>query len=135
VIYLDHARVIYNATGCLTIFNDGTRWGSYPHDTHHYHVVAHRTGYGDDILGYCREHEVAHLVIEQMLHDRPSRVLWALAHGEEISPADSAYEEFAAMTLQRFIRARERPIVGGVPWDEIRDFALSKLENAHVQAA
>jgi hypothetical protein len=116
------------ATGAVTHFEDGTSFGAWPHDTHHYAVIAHRCGYGDDLLRYCREHELCHLALEEWLHDRPSGILWGLAHGAPLPPHDAAYEELAAQSLQRFVRAAERPIVGGVDWDALRAFTLAKLE-------
>lgn len=113
--------------GCRTTFHDGSQWGAFPHDTHHYHVIAHRCGYGDDILRYAQEHEVCHLVAEEWLWDRPSRVLWALAHGDEIAPHDAACEEAVTMTVQRWLRANERPIIGGVDWDGLKRYMLEKL--------
>jgi hypothetical protein len=134
VITLANAVVQFTEQGCVTTFADGASWGALPHDTPHYHVIAHRCGYGDDLLSYCREHEICHLVVEECLHDRPSRILWGLAHGEPIGPAEAAYEEMAAQTLQRFIRAAERPIIGGIDWDGIRDFALTKLGASYAKA-
>jgi hypothetical protein len=86
--------------GCTTYFADGTKYGATPHAwDHHYHVIAHRCGYEGDTLRYCIEHELAHLVAEECLFDRPSRILWGLAHGEPLSAPESAYEE---MMAQRF---------------------------------
>jgi hypothetical protein len=75
------------------------------------------------------EHELCHLALEEWLHDRPSRILWGLAHGAPLPPHECAYEELAAQALQRFVRAAERPIVGGVDWDALRAFTLAKLEH------
>jgi hypothetical protein len=93
-----------------------------------YAAVAHRLGYEYDLRRYCQEHDVAHLVIEEALHARPSRVLWGLAHGDPLSPQEAAYEELAAQSLQRFCRANERPIIGSVDWDAMRNQFLVALE-------
>jgi hypothetical protein len=131
MIRLGFATIEYTPEGCDTRFEDGTSWGAFPHPwDRHYSVVAHRCGYGDDLLRYCREHEACHSIVEELLHGRPSRVLWGLAHGAPLDPAEAAYEEIAAQALQRFVRAAERPIIGGVDWDGIREFALSKLGEA-----
>jgi hypothetical protein len=128
VIELRHSRLDYVPEfGAVTHFADGTSYGAHPHDTHHYHVISHRCGYGDDIEAYCREHEACHLIVEEWLFDRPSRIIWGLAHGEPLSPVDSVYEESAAQLLQRFLRANERPMIGGVDWCGLRAFALEKL--------
>lgn len=122
-----HGTVRFTDWGAITSFPDGTSCPSTPHDTHHYHVIAHRCGYGDDILRYCQEHDFAHMLIEAFVHERPSRVLWGLAHGEEISAKDALYEELAAQTLQRFVRAGERPIIGGIDWEQLRIAFLNSL--------
>jgi hypothetical protein len=116
-IRLRHCEVEWTPEGCLTCFADGSRIGAYPHDTPHYHVIAHRTGYGDDLLAYCREHELAHALTQELLHDRPSPILWALAHGEMPSGRAAAEEEAFAQMFQRWVRANERPIIGGLPRD------------------
>jgi hypothetical protein len=121
VIVLRHATVEIIPEGCISTFADGASFGAFPHGWEpHYHVISHRTGYADDVLTYCREHELAHHVVEECLFDRPSRILWALAHGEPLSGPESAYEELMAQSLQRFARAGERPIIGGVDWDAVR---------------
>lgn len=120
------ATVTAEPWGCITRFviphtRNGNPVPAQHHpDDPHYRVISHRCGYQDDTLAYCREHEVAHLVLEEVLHDRPSTVLFALAHGRSVAPEQAAYEELAAQALQRFVRANERPIVGGVPWDRLK---------------
>ena len=119
--------------GCVTYFADGSEASAWPSwEDNHYRVIAHRTGYGDNLLDYCREHDFCHALVEEVLHDRASRVLWALAHGQTLSGPESAYEEFAAQALQRWIRANERPIIAGVDWDGIKLEALSLLTVPHV---
>jgi hypothetical protein len=127
VIHLRHCSIEHTPEGCITRFADGSEIASQPHDTHHYAVISHRTGCGDDLLAYCRDHELAHALVEERLHDRPSQILWALAHGHMLTGKEAAYEEIAAQTLQRWVRPNERPIIGGVNWDRLKaDFlALS----------
>lgn len=121
MILTRYAAVTPESWGCIVTFDDGTTVPAQHHPGNaHYHVIAHRCGYGDDTLRYCQEHEVAHLIVEEMIHQRPSRVLWGLAHDEPLCPQEAAYEELAAQTLQRFVRANERPIIGAVPWDKLR---------------
>lgn len=127
MIQIGNATVEYTADGCVTRYPDGTSYGAQPHDTHHYHVIAHRSGYGDDILAYCREHEVAHHIVAEWIAGRCSQVLWPLAHGYEPDPADAVMEEIAAQTFQRWLRANERPIVGGCDWDGIKRRAAEAL--------
>lgn len=121
-IRLRYAMVETGDYGCTTFFADGTSYGATPHPwDHHYSVIAHRTGYVDAHWRYCVEHELAHLTVEEFLFNRPSRILWGLAHDAPLSPAESVYEEALAQMLQRFARASERPIIGGVDWDALRD--------------
>jgi hypothetical protein len=120
MIRLKYAKVLFTDWGCKTVFLDGTEADAIPHDTHHYHVVSHRLGYGDDVLAYCQEHELAHSFIEEKLHNRPSRVLWGVAHGSMLSGPAATYEELVAQQFQRWVRASERPISSGVDWDGLR---------------
>jgi hypothetical protein len=120
MIRLKYATVFFTDWGCQTSFDDGTSADAIPHDTHHYHVIANRLGYGDDVLAYCQEHELAHSFVEQHLYDRPSRVLWGVAHNRLLSGSAATYEELAAQHFQRFVRAHERPISSGVDWDGLR---------------
>lgn len=128
MIRTNFATVQPAAWGCTVTFGDASfcQAQHWP-DNAHYRVIAHRCGYQDDTLAYCQEHEVAHLIFEEVLYGRPSRVLWGLAHGSPLCPADSAYEEIGAQALQRFARANERPIVGGIDWDAMRARFLGVL--------
>ena len=109
-------------------FRDGTTCDALPDLGPHYHVIAHRCGYGDDVARYCFEHEFMHCFAEQFFHDRPSRVLWAIAHGSMLTGRAAAYEELVAQTCQRWVRANERPIIGGVDWDRFKREALGHLD-------
>lgn len=131
VTRLDYAEVILTDDGCYSQFADGSTWGSQPHDTPHYDEIAKRCGYlkagqPDDErravarMAYCREHEVCHHVVGAVFYKGPSPVLWALAHGGDVTPEAAALEEAMVMTLQRWLRAGERPIIGGVDWDAIK---------------
>lgn len=127
MIRIGPATVHYTADGCYTAYDDGTSYAAQPHDTHHYAVIAHRCGYADDILAYCREHEVCHHIVGEAFYTGRSPVIWALAHGYEPSPRAAALEEAMVMTLQRFVRAGERPIIGGVDWDHLKQRTLEIL--------
>lgn len=125
---LKHCEIQWTDYGCVTFFEDGSEASAWPHWTNpHYTVVAHRLGYGDELLTYTREHDLCHCLIEEALHDRPSRVLWALAHGMVLTGPEAAYEEFAAQALQRWLRANERPILSGIDWDALKDRALTLI--------
>ncbi len=127
-IHIEDCRIEYTPYGCTTIFADGASVDAIPHDTFHYHVIAHRLGYQDDILAYCREHEVAHELISQYVAGTHSEVLWCLAHGKVAAPAVVTYEELAVQALQRFVRANERPIVSGVDWDALRTYLYEVVD-------
>jgi hypothetical protein len=127
-IHVEDCRFEFHDWGCQTIFPDGATVDATPHDTHHYLVVSHRLGYGDNALAYCREHVVCHELIAQFIAGTHSEVLWCLAHGKIAAPAVVTYEELAAQALQRFIRANERPIVSGVNWGALKGYALAILD-------
>ena len=120
MIELKYATVFFMDWGCRTCFDDGTSADAIPHHTNHYHVIAHRLGYGDNVLAYCQEHEFCHSFLEERLHNRPSQVLWGVAHGNMLSGPAATYEELAAQTFQRWLRANERPISSGVDWDTLK---------------
>ncbi len=120
----------YSPAGCTTWFKDGTHVDATPHpEMPHYHVIAHRCGYGDDLLAYCREHEVAHELVAEWFTDSPSDVLWCLAHNQTPNAWHVVCEETMAQQLQCFVRANERPIISGVDWDGLKTHALSVLDN------
>jgi hypothetical protein len=147
VTVLDHATVTLTDEGCYTTFGDGTTWGALPHDTPHYDEIAERCGYLDwetratwpadptraqreaARMAYCREHEVFHHVVGAVFYRaQSSPVLWALAHGLEVDEMAAAVEEAMVMTVQRWVRAGERPIIGGVDWDDLRARCLALLD-------
>lgn len=103
-----------------TRFHDGTCYPATPHWTPHYLEITARLGYGDDVLAYCLFHEAAHSFVEEKLHNRPSSVLWALAHGTMLSGHDAAYEEAFAQMFQRWVHANELPIIGGIDWHSMK---------------
>ena len=79
-------------------------------------------------LAYCREHEVFHHVVGAVFYFGPSPVLWRLAHGEPVDEKYAALEEATVMALQRWVRAGERPIIGGVDWDALKAQCLALLD-------
>jgi hypothetical protein len=120
-VLLRYCAVEYKSWGCITRFPDGNSIDARPHpELSHYHVVSHRCGYGDDLLGYAREHEIAHAFIAERFHDSPSYVLSRLANGEAVDPGIALLEEIAAQTFQRWVRANERPILAGADWDALK---------------
>ena len=129
VIQLKHCAVELTDWGCTTRFKDGAEVSAYPHpELPHYSVISHRCGYGDDHLGYCQEHELMHSVCAEWFHDKPSEVLWAMAHGTMLNGKAAAYEEIVAQTMQRWVRANERPIISGINLDAFKKHVLTLLE-------
>ena len=75
-----HCTVTFHDTFAWTQFPSGQGYGAVPSDDLSYRTLAARLGYGDDILAYCLEHDFLHSFIEQEVFDRPSPILYALAH-------------------------------------------------------
>lgn len=128
MIQLRFARVQFTPEGAFSYFPDGSCYGAMPHDEPHYHAIAHRLGYEGDILRYCQEHELAHHLIAEEFGSH-SLVLWALAHGENVSAPFAAAEEALAMALQRYVRTSEHPFVDRVDWHRLRDRMLGMLSD------
>lgn len=129
MIHLHYATLEFTSDGAVSHFPDGTHWGAQPHDTPHYHAIAHRLGYEGDILRYCQEHELAHhLVAEEF--GRPSAVLSLLAKGLTPPRLSAASEEALAMCLQRYLRTNEHPFVDCVPWEQLRERMRKHLAEA-----
>lgn len=129
------ATLTYYSVGAFTTYDDGASYAAQPHDTAHYDEIARRCGYpllgsirDNYRLDYCREHEACHHIVSEWIGGHTSRVLWPLAHGREPVPYEATAEEALAMTFQRWLRAHERPIIGGVDWDELKARALALLD-------
>jgi hypothetical protein len=121
LLQLTHCAIAWTDYGARIVFPSGKEISAWPHpEMPHYHVIAHRVGYGDDLLAYCREHELAHIVAAEAFTSGPSYVLHALAHGEPVDQGRALMEEMAALTIQRWVRANERPILSGCDWDALK---------------
>jgi hypothetical protein len=121
------AKVEFLDWGCRVTYPDGLEVCATPHDTPHYHVIAHRCGYGGDRLRYCQEHELAHLFVGEWLGHGDSHVLRALAEGRDPDLALAIQEEATSQMVQRWWRANERPIIGDVDWDALKKSALEMM--------
>lgn len=99
----------------------------HPHHTPHYFIVAHRCGYGDNIFQFAVEHDLFHAWVAEHFLGQPSNVLWKLAHGTHADPTEAAQEEIWVQTIQAWVQANVRPIVGGVDWDQLKTDALGML--------
>jgi phytoene dehydrogenase-like protein len=121
MVQLRFCSLEWTQEGARVVFPSGKEAVAWPHPQNpHYSVISHRLGYGDDLMAYCREHELAHAVIAQELQGAPSHVLFRLAHGLELDSGAALLEEIAAQALQRWARANERPILAGHDWDRLK---------------
>lgn len=126
---LRYCSIEWTERGARVRFLGGAETEAWPHpDDHHYYVISHRLGYGDDVLAYCREHELAHAFIAQELMDAPSYVLRMLARGATPDPKLAVIEEILVATLLRWVRANERPIVADCDWDQLKAKFLAYVE-------
>lgn len=134
-LVLENCLLKWTERGAELAFDDGTGCEAWPHpEEPHYHVIAHRCGYGDDLLAYCREHELAHALIVQEFDSLPPVVQWSLAHGMEAPRGEALFEEIAAQTLQRWVRANERPILAGCDWDALKARFLAAVRTLEEKA-
>lgn len=115
--------------GITTHFPDNTYLNATPHDTHHYHVIAHRCGYTDDIVRYCQEHEFFHIFVSTYVLYRDS-ILHTLALGFIPARSQAVGEELLTQTMQRWVRANEEPIISDVDWYSLRTRALELLASS-----
>jgi hypothetical protein len=130
LIKLRYCEVTFLEWGAVTRFPDGAEVPAIPHDTHSYHVIADRLGYGTDVLAYCQHHEFCHHLFCQEVMNEPSYVLKTIANGGRPHKSKSVPEEICAQALQGWIMAGIRPIVGQVDWDGLRQTALRLLDDS-----
>jgi hypothetical protein len=109
ITHFRFCRVIFKpeSSTVITRFPDGTEAHACPHDTPEYHAHAVEKTGEDDILRYCLEHDVAHVLIGEAAGG-PSPVLWAIAHGEDTTGPLFDLEEAAAQALQKFLTVQAR---------------------------
>lgn len=122
---LTHCTVFFYDGWAWTAFRKtGEGWGAIPGHDSTYHNLAKRLGYGGDIVRYCLEHDFLHSFIEQEVFNRPSPILWNLAHGRD-PPENTVYEEALVQMFQGFLRSNwEMTAVGpGIDWWAIREKA------------
>lgn len=127
-IKLKYCEIRWTEFGCEVEYQDGSIVSAWPHDEHHYYVISHRCGYGDDVLAYCREHEFVHEFLQEKLAGRPSQVLFPLAHERVPRQAVAVQEEALTQMFQRYLRGGEEPIIGGVDWAGLKREALDALD-------
>lgn len=121
MLHLKHCSIEWTSFGARTVFPDGLECSAWPHpEQTDYLILADRLGYDGDALAFCREHDLAHHLIEEWMHDRPSRVIRAVAEGKPLPWSEAIYEELAAQMLQGLVRANKRPIAGGYDWHGLK---------------
>jgi hypothetical protein len=131
--WTDYGARVLSPSHFVTAKHETSAW-PHPEDPH-YAVIAHRCGYRDDLLGYCREHELAHILVSQEIRGTPSYVIDAQALGVEPDLGMAIPEEFAAQALQRFARANEEPIIAGFDWNALRALFLGHVHRLNSDLA
>lgn len=91
---------------CVTRFRDGSQAYAIPHDTDAYRAHAEEKSTGDTDL-YCWQHDVAHVLVALISGRGPSKVLFALAHGQRTDTPACEDEEQEAQALQRALFLRK----------------------------
>lgn len=119
MIQLDHCSIEWKSYGSRVVFPDRSETSAWPDGSAHYYVIAHRCGYEDRITAYCREHELAHALVGEEFYGWESPVLAASAR-KLLPPVTAPLEEGMAQMIQRWVRANELPIIGGVDWHAIK---------------
>lgn len=84
----------------VTKFKDGTEATAIPHDTPEYHKHAIEKTGKDDVLLYCWQHDLMHVIYSEM-KGRHSLVLWNIAHGLSTETPECDIEEREAQALQK----------------------------------
>lgn len=89
-----------------TCYHDGTRVPAAPEDSEGYRANAARFGYGDDLAGLSREHEVLHTFLAEARTGGASPTLWAVAHGQagDVAPVwEQEEEEAVVLAFQTYL--------------------------------
>lgn len=137
MLKLRYCSIEWNEAGSRVLFPGSGETCAFPHpEVPHYHVIAHRCGYADDLLAYCREHDLAHAVVAEEFMKEPSYVLRCSALEQQ--PQDRArviYEECMVQMLQRWVRANERPIIEGWSWSVLRVMFLKYVSQLDAEWA
>src|SRR3954468_21345368 len=91
---MKYCSIEWTQDGAATTFDGDIRCPSTPHDTHHYHVIAHRCGCGDDVRQYCRDHELAHVILSEWFQQcAPASLLETSVHGNALDWGTNMMEE------------------------------------------
>lgn len=129
MIRMKYCHVEWIEVGSQTYFPNGLICPSAPHDTEHYHIIAQRCGCGDDVRMYCRDHELAHIILSEVFQQHaPRALLETMQYGRALDWGSNIMEECTAHVLQRWVRCGERPIIGNCDWDALRKKFLECAE-------
>ena len=93
---------------------DGKQVDAVPHDTEEYRATAEASGYGSDLAGMNRDHELSHHILADALGMAESPVMRAVADDTwRDDPKGLLHlEEQAAMSLQKLARAYGIDLIG-----------------------
>lgn len=113
-IRIGTVTVEIEADRVVSTLMDGKRVEAEPHDTPDYAATAERLGYGADIAGLNRDHELVHHVLADALGLAESPVMRAVANGTWQSDPHGLLrmEEDAAMAVQRLAKAWNVDLIG-----------------------
>lgn len=104
MIELRHCVFETTSWGCRTRFADGSESSNWPLGDDAFVRLA--AACGSDALTYVREHDLCHSLLAERMFDRPSRTLWAAAHGTKSIESD--WEEKMVYYFQRFVHGKAR---------------------------
>lgn len=126
---MKYCTIEWTEQGSQTSFDNGLTCQSVPHETEHYHIIARRCGCGDDVRMYCRDHELAHVLLSQVFQEHaPRALLETTQYGHALNWGENIMEECTAHVIQRWVRCGERPIIGNCDWDSLRAAFLRAAE-------
>lgn len=93
---------------------DGKQVEAEPHDTPEYAATAEAAGYGNDVAGLNRDHELVHHVLADALGLAESPVMRAVAEGTWQHDPDGLLklEEDAVLAVQKLARAWNVDLIG-----------------------
>lgn len=96
---------VWSATHCRTVFPDGAAVPASPEGTPEQAATARELGYGEDVAGMVRDHELAHTLIAEWCGLPGSPTLRRVATGAPREDADGEWwEEALVLAFQRFVR-------------------------------
>lgn len=123
-----------------TIFRDGSIVPAYPMGTREQRDTCATLGYGADVAGMCREHEILHTWLCEQFGLPHSPTLWAVAHGQSEGSAPiwaQQNEEALVLSFQAFLNGADydrKPLKSlarnGMSMHDLKQRALTILRAA-----